>query len=142
MMLHAISMILTMVVIQVFVMPYMMVDTVADVYLSASQAYMGAAMGAAMVAVDSVLWHPMPLWGWILTLAIGVGAVWGFRSQLGIGDREYLRDMIPHHSMAILTSRHRLQSRDGRVVRLAEGIMDTQVREIEQMRAMLNAPTQ
>ncbi len=136
-MFHALSMIITMVLIQVFAMPYMMVADPADVYFSVTQGYMGAAMGAAMVVVDGLLWHPMPWWGWLLVLVIGVGAVVGYRTQWLVGDREYLHDMIPHHSMAILTSRHRLRSSDPRIARLAEDIILTQEREIKQMRFML-----
>jgi hypothetical protein len=136
-MLHTLSMIPTMIVIQVFLMPYIMVNRAADVYFSMSQVYMGAFMGSLMVAVEGVLWHPLPLWVWILTAAIGIGAVWGYRTQFGIGDREYLRDMIPHHSMAVLTSKKRLGSPDPRIERLAESILVSQEREIDQMRYLL-----
>lgn len=135
---HTLSMIPTMILIQVFIMPFVMVNSVEDVYFSMSQGYMGAFMGTAMVVVDGLVWHSLPWWVWILTVAFGVAAVVGFRAQVGIGDREYLRDMIPHHSMAILTSKKRLDSPDNRVTRLAEEIIITQKREIAQMRFMLN----
>lgn len=130
-------MFVTMLLIQVFVMPYVMVNRAADVYYSVTQGYMGAFMGSFMVAVDGLLWHPLPWWVWLLTVAVGVAAVWGYRSQFLIGDREYLHDMIPHHSMAVLTSRYRLESPDPRIVRLAESIIVSQEREIDQMRFML-----
>jgi hypothetical protein len=133
------SMFVTMVLIQVFVMPYVMVARAADVYFSVTQGYMGAFMGAAMLAVEGLLWHPLPWWGWLLTIAIGVGAVVGYRTQFGIGDREYMHDMIPHHSMAVLTSRYRVDSQNPRVARLAEDILVAQEREIEQMRFMLKS---
>jgi hypothetical protein len=134
---HLLSMFVVMVLIQVFVMPYVMVERAADVYFSVTQGYMGAFMGSLMVAVEGVLWHPLPLWVWILTAAIGIGAVWGYRTQFGIGDREYLHDMIPHHSMAVLTSKKRLTSPDPRIERLAESILVSQEREIDQMRYLL-----
>ena len=120
-------------------MPFMMVNRAADVYFSVTQGYMGAFMGSLMVAVDGLLWHPLPLWVWLLTVAVGVGAVLGYRTQFGIGDREYLHDMVPHHSMAILTSKPRLDSSDPRVARLAEDIIRAQEREIVQMRFMLRS---
>jgi hypothetical protein len=134
---HLLSMFVVMVLIQVFVMPFMMVDRAADVYFSVTQGYMGAFMGSLMVAVEGILWHPLPWWAWMLTVAICVGSIWGYRSQFGIGDREYLHDMIPHHSMAVLTSKKRLNSPDSRVVRLAESIIMGQEREIKQMRFMI-----
>ncbi len=133
-------MFVTMILVQVFVMPFMMVNRAADVYFSVSQGYMGAFMGSFMVAVDGLLWHPLPLWAWLLTLVVGVGAIWGYRTQAFINDREYLHDMIPHHSMAVLTSKKRLDSPNPRIVRLAESIIVSQEREIEQMRFMLRSP--
>ncbi len=74
-------------------------------------------------------------------VAIGVGAILGYRKQWFVNDREYLHDMIPHHSMAILTSGPRTQSTDPRVARLAEDIILTQGREIKQMRFLLDHQT-
>jgi hypothetical protein len=130
-------MIVTMIVIQVFLMPYIMVANPADVYFSVTQGYMGAAMGSAMVAIDGILWHPMPWWMWAIVIIIGAGAVIGYRKQWLVSDREYLHDMIPHHSMAILTSGPRTKSADIRVARLAEDIILTQERESKQRRFML-----
>jgi uncharacterized protein (DUF305 family) len=50
-----------------------------------------------------------------------------------------LRDMIPHHSMAILTSRPRVQSSDPRIARLAEQILVSQTRELAEMRHILRS---
>jgi uncharacterized protein (DUF305 family) len=44
--------------------------------------------------------------------------------------------MIPHHSIAILTS-ERAHIRDPRVRALADRILETQVREIDEMRALI-----
>jgi hypothetical protein len=137
-------MLLIMIGLQVFVMPYMMVADPAHVYFSITQGYMGAAMGAGMVAIDSLLFHPMPWWGWILTLLVGGLAVAGYRYQWLVSDREYLHDMIPHHSMALVTSRPKENSADPIVSRLAQQIVISQTREIEEMVTrlkMMPAPT-
>jgi uncharacterized protein (DUF305 family) len=134
---HAITMIISMVLTQVFAMPYIMAASTEDVYFSVTQGWMGAAMGALMVAADGLL-HPLPLWVWVLTVAVFVGAVLGYRYQVGVSDREYLHDMIPHHSMAVLTSKRILaKTTNPAVVRLAESIRDAQVREIAEMRQLL-----
>jgi len=44
--------------------------------------------------------------------------------------------MIPHHSIAIMTS-ERAHIRDPRVRRLADGIIEAQVREIGEMKALI-----
>jgi len=59
-------------------------------------------------------------------------AVWLVRSQVIVEDQSYMRAMIPHHSIAILTSRN-AQIDDLRVRDLADRIIDAQVREIKEM---------
>ena len=124
-----------MVLIHIFVMPFVMVADPADVYFSRTQVYMGVFMGAAMVAVDGAF-HGNLLWIGIAIVTAALSAI-AYRRQWTIDDKQYLRDMIPHHSMAILTSRSRLQSSDPRIARLAEQILVSQTREIAEMRHML-----
>jgi uncharacterized protein (DUF305 family) len=134
---HLLVMFVTMVLAQVFIMPYIMTASTADVYFSVTQGWMGAAMGAIMVAADGLL-HPLPLWGWLMAITVFVVAVIGYRYQVGVTDREYLHDMIPHHSMAVLTSERILaKTTNPAVIRLAESIRDAQVREIAEMRQLL-----
>lgn len=133
---HALTMFFGMIVLQVFAMPYLMADRPAHVYFSVTQGWLGAAMGAAMVALGG-LTHPMPWWAWLLCMVIGIATVLGYRWQILVSDREYLHDMIPHHSMAILTSRPRLASKNPLIARLAEQIAVAQKREISEMQAML-----
>jgi hypothetical protein len=126
---HALLMFMGMVVIQVFAMPYMMAERPDHVYFSVTQGWMGAAMGAAMVALGGIL-HPMPWWAWLVTLVVGVVSVLGYRLQWFITDAGYVREMIPHHSMALVTSRPRVRdSTDPVIVRLAEQIITVQERE-------------
>ncbi|WP_292071224.1 DUF305 domain-containing protein [Brevundimonas sp. UBA7534] len=60
-------------------------------------------------------------------------ALWLVRSQETVDDVAYMRAMIPHHSIAIRTSR-RAHIDDPEVRRLADGIIDAQVREIAEMK--------
>ncbi len=60
-------------------------------------------------------------------------ALWLVRSQETVDDVSYMKAMIPHHSIAIMTS-ERAHIRDPEVRKLADGIIDAQIREIEQMR--------
>jgi uncharacterized protein (DUF305 family) len=121
----------------VFVMPFIMTASTDDVYFSVTQGWMGAAMGALMVGAEGIL-HPQPLWVWVMATTVFVVAVAGYRYQVGVSDREYLHDMIPHHSMAVLTSDRILtKTKNPAIVRLAEGIREAQVREIAEMRRLL-----
>jgi hypothetical protein len=132
---HA-AMFIAMVGIQVFAMPYVMAARPAHVYFTPTQAYMGIFMGACMVAVEGVM-HPMPWWAWVATVVVGALGVAAYRWQIGISDRAWMREMVPHHSMALLTSAPRVASRDPFVQRLAERIILTQDREIGEMQTQL-----
>lgn len=59
-------------------------------------------------------------------------ATWLVRSQTTVEDSSYMSAMIPHHSIAILTS-ERSQIEDVRVCRLASDIIEAQRREISEM---------
>ena len=63
-------------------------------------------------------------------------ALWLVRSQQTVDDVSYMKAMIPHHSIAILTS-ERSQITDPRVRKLADGIIATQRREIAEMKALI-----
>ena len=138
MLIHAAAMFFGMILLQVFVMPYAMAASPSDAYFSLSQGYMGAFMGAAMLAIDGVL-HPVEWWYWVAVIAIAVLSVAAFRGQWFVSDREYLHEMVPHHSMALLTSRPRMSSQNPKVARLAHQIVLTQEREIAEMKEMLLA---
>ena len=77
-------------------------------------------------------------------IAIVVGSILLFATALGlvrvqkpiIGDVLWMKAMIPHHSIAILTS-ERADIKDPEVKKLAEDIIEAQRREIEQMKAMI-----
>ena len=61
-----------------------------------------------------------------------------YRNQIYIDDKNYLEEMIEHHSMAILTSNEILQkTHSERVKKLAETIVTTQEKEIEYMRNLV-----
>ncbi|MGV8987201.1 MAG: DUF305 domain-containing protein [Cypionkella sp.] len=63
-------------------------------------------------------------------------ALWLVRSQETVDDLSYMRAMIPHHSIAIMTST-RAHIRDPEVRRLADGIIAAQVREIAMMQSYI-----
>lgn len=72
----------------------------------------------------------------VASVLVFVGALWLVRSQQTVGDVAYMKAMIPHHSIAIMTS-ERAQIRDPRVRQLADGIIEAQVREINEMKQLI-----
>jgi len=71
--------------------------------------------------------------GGIVVFALMLAAL---RSQTPIGDVQYMKAMIPHHSSAILTS-ERANIKDPEVKKLAEDIIKAQRKEIAEMEAAI-----
>lgn len=72
-----------------------------------------------------------------LSVAVFAGALWLVRSQVTVEDESYMKAMIPHHSIAILTS-ERANFEDVRVQELANEIIKAQRREIKEMTWLIN----
>jgi hypothetical protein len=112
------------------------------VFFSETRAYMALVMGATMAVImllymwsmyENVRVNTAILVGSSLVFA---GALWLVRSQASIEDVSWMRAMIPHHSIAILTS-ERARISDPRARRLAEQIIESQRREIEEMKGLI-----
>lgn len=99
---------------------------------------MGAVMAAIMLGFMRRMYPNRRLNMMILSGCCGAFliALWLVRSQATVGDISYMKAMIPHHSIAIMTS-ERAHIRDPRVRRLADGIIRTQVREIAEMEQLI-----
>ena len=73
----------------------------------------------------------------VLAALLGVTLLFVNRSQTLIGDVSFMKSMIPHHSIAINNARNASIS-DPRVRELADEIIKSQVREIAEMKALIN----
>jgi uncharacterized protein (DUF305 family) len=74
----------------------------------------------------------------VASIAVFAASLWLVRSQRTVDDVSYMKAMIPHHSIAVLTSEG-ARIRDPRVRRLADQIIEAQVREIGEMKQLINA---
>ncbi len=109
---------------------------------SETRLYMALIMGAVMAIV--MLGFMLSMYtNKTLNMAIFAGAVvvfagalWLVRSQTTVQDVSYMRAMIPHHSIAIMTSR-RAEISDPRVRQLADEIIEAQVKEIAEMKGLI-----
>ncbi|MDF1500350.1 MAG: DUF305 domain-containing protein [Anaerolineales bacterium] len=66
-----------------------------------------------------------------------LSSIWLVRSQATVSGVDYMEAMIPHHSIAILTS-ERSNIRDPRVRKLADEIIEAQHREIKEMEWLIS----
>lgn len=134
-------MILTSTVVM-FVLMYLNTYALEHVFFSETRTYMAIMMGATMAAI--MLAYMLGMYSnRALNIAIFVGAIivfalslWLVRSQVTVSGSSYMRAMIPHHSIAIMTS-ERAQIRDPRVRKLADEIIEAQRREIAEMRYLI-----
>lgn len=112
------------------------------VFFSETRAYMAILMGAVMAFILLAFMSKMYA-NKKLNNAIYLGSIiifgmtlWLVRSQATIEDVSWMKAMIPHHSIAILTS-ERANITDSRVRELANGIIEAQKREIAEMKALI-----
>lgn len=125
-----------------FVLMYLNTYSIDHVFWSETRFWMAFVMGAAMMVImlgfmwgmyESVPRNLVILAVAALTFAV---ALWLVRSQTSVTDSEYMSAMIPHHSIAIMTS-ERAHLKDPRVRALAHDIILAQRREIAQMRYLI-----
>lgn len=100
---------------------------------------MGGVMGLVMFAFMSGMYpdqakNKMLVGGSLLVAVLALALV---RSQVTVDDVDYMGAMIPHHSIAVLTS-ERANIMDLRVQKLAKDIRDTQVKEIAEMKWLID----
>lgn len=134
-------MILTSTVVM-FILMYLNTYAWEHVFFSETHTYMAIMMGATMAVI--MLAYMLGMYSNKgLNIAIFVGAIivfalslWLVRSQVTVSGPSYMRAMIPHHSIAIMTS-ERAQIRDPRVRHLADEIIEAQRREIAEMRYLI-----
>jgi uncharacterized protein (DUF305 family) len=100
--------------------------------------YMGAAMAVIMLAYMWAMYRNRTVNIAIVALSVIVfgASLWLLRSQTTVDDVAYMKAMIPHHSIAVLTS-ERARISDPRVRALADEIIDAQVREIDEMKRLI-----
>lgn len=128
--------------IQLSVMSIIMTNSIQNITLSMGKFYMSVVMAVLMGLTEVLMFdiHMKTISGvYYLTLIfVLVMVVYLYRNQVYIDDKEYLQEMIEHHSMALLTSEEILQKTNSeRIQKLAENIISTQEKEIEYMRQLI-----
>jgi hypothetical protein len=126
-----------------FILMYFNTYLWSHIFWSETRAYMAVLMGATMAII--MLGFMLSMYSSkAINAAIFIGAavaftgsLWLVRSQVTVGDTSYKRAMIPHHSIAIMTS-SRADISDPRVRKLADEIIFAQDKEIAEMRYLVN----
>lgn len=125
-----------------FVLMYLNTYELDHVFFSQTRAYMALVMGATMAIIMLAFMLGMYA-NRRVNAAIFAGsavifamALWLVRSQATVTDVSWMKAMIPHHSIAILTS-ERAHISDPRVRKLADGIIEAQRKEIGEMKTLI-----
>jgi len=128
--------------IAMYITMYLNTYKIDHVYFSLTRFYMPC-LGIAAMAVIMLLFMLKMYKNKKKNIGILAGSVILFvsaltlvRAQEPIGDVLYMKAMIPHHSIAIMTSK-RANLKDPEVKKLAQEIIDAQVREIAEMKQMI-----
>ena len=123
---------------------FLNVDQADHIYLSMTRFYMTlmmtAAMALLMLAMMRMMYKNRKLNVIIMlsSIAVFVLSIVGVRTQTFVGDVQYMKGMIPHHSIAIMTSKN-ANIKDPEVRKLADGIIAAQEKEIAEMTKWLEA---
>lgn len=128
--------------IAMYITMYLNTYELDHVYFSLTRFYM-TCLGISAMAVIMHLFMKKMYQNRQKNIAVIVGSILLFfsalylvRAQKPVDDVVYMKGMIPHHSIAILTSK-RANITDPQVRKLADGIIEAQVKEIAEMKAFI-----
>ena len=125
-----------------FVLMYLTTYVLDHVYWSETRAWMALLMGAVMAVImlgfmlNMYKKRAINVATFVGSVVVFALALWLVRSQTTVDDVDYMKAMIPHHSIAILTST-RAQISDPRVRKLADEIIAAQRKEIAEMKYLV-----
>lgn len=125
-----------------FALMYLNVFAVDHIFFSQTRLFMALIMGSVMAVVMLAFMrrmYPNRIANAaivVLSVLTFAGSLYLVRSQASVGQIAWMKAMIPHHSIAILTS-ERATLTDPRVRDLAAGIIETQREEITRMKQLI-----
>jgi hypothetical protein len=128
--------------IAMYILMYSMVDVFANVIPNINQFYMAGLMTMPMLIIELLVMGSMygnkklnislVVTGFIALILFFAG----IRQQAAVGDKEFLKSMIPHHAAAILMGKESSVT-DPEIKELIKNIITSQQAEIDQMKAKL-----
>ena len=129
-------------IIQFIVMSCIMTNSYKNITFSVGKFYMSVIMALLMGLLEVFMFdihmRIISLYYYLILFFMLSIFIYLYRNQIYIEDKDYLTEMIEHHSMAVLTSDEILQkTQSERVKKLAESILTTQEKEIEYMRQLI-----
>lgn len=136
-------MVISSFLLQYYLMSYIMVNNTNNITNSLGKIYisiiMAIAMGLTEVGMNDFMMKKISGIYYLVLLMLLFVFILAYQSQIGITDNEYLKGMIEHHAMALLTSEEILHKTSNyHIKKLASNIINTQTQEIDSMNKLLN----
>ena len=128
--------------IAMYFMMYSMIDGLYNLIPNINNLYMTLLMVSAMLVIELLIMKGMyenkkiNLAIIIVSLVIGSFSWFGIREQINVGDKQFVKGMIPHHAAAVLMS-EKARLTDPELIRLQKDILETKAKEIEFMKRKL-----
>jgi len=123
-------------------MPPLMVNSLSDITNNIGKAYLAAIMGLSMILIEVGMYDMQ--YGVVSSTKYGIIIallglfIYLYRNQVAIKDKEYVKGMIEHHSMAIFMSEEILKKTDNyNIAKLAKNIIQNQKDEIREMKELV-----
>lgn len=137
-----IIMFITGFLLQYFLMSAIMTDKFANIRSSYGKAYLSITMAVSMIAIEVMMhdhqYRVFSSRSYLAILIVLVTFIYLYRKQVAINDKQYLEEMIEHHSMALLTSEKILEKTDNyNVTKIAKNIIQRQNDEIVFMKSLV-----
>lgn len=137
-----IFMIIASFVIQYYVMSYLVSNDSKNITFSRGKVYMASLMAAFMGLIEVIMhdhqYHSFSTRYYLILGLFIVAFFYLYRNQIGIDERNYLNEMIEHHSMALFTSNKILEKTSNyKVRRIAMQIRNIQEMDINDMNVIL-----
>ncbi len=127
-----------MFLIQYFFASYIMTHSIENITFSVGKIYMCIIMGLFMILLDIIISHNHM--NKLIVIGLILFFIYLYRNQYGIDEKNYIREMIEHHSMAVLTSKNILEKTENpAVIDFATKILVGQENEIADMQNLLKS---
>lgn len=129
--------------IQYFLMSPITTYNRSDITNNVSKVYMSTIMGLFMVFLEIMMhdnqYNVLSVTSYVILASLLGLFIYLYRKQVAVNDKQYLEEMIEHHSMALLTSNQILEkTSDYNVAKIAKNIIQKQEDEIREMRDVIN----
>ena len=131
-----------------YIMSNVMTNDIANITNNTSKVYLSSVMASIMGILEVLMFdiHNKTISSkyYIVLFLCFIGFLWLYRKQISINETNYLKEMIEHHDMALFTSKNILDKPNisDKVRRFATKIVNTQTKEIEEMKQLIQEQIQ